>query len=82
MSGDEDPGEVALVTRLFEGMGASGPQAGGMARQLLKRARQLAGERGSDREEELRYLLDLIVAGREGRPIDDRMRSRGGPEEK
>jgi hypothetical protein len=53
-----------------------------MARQLLKRARQLAGERGSDREEELRYLLDLIVAGREGRPIDDRMRSRGGPEEK
>ncbi len=37
-----------------------------MARQLLKRADQLATERSQTREEALAYLLGLVVQGRSG----------------
>ena len=47
----------------LEKVGAPDSQAETMAFQLLKRAGQLAKERGTGREDELRYLLELIVAG-------------------
>jgi len=37
-----------------------------MAAQLLKRAAQLAAERGGTREAALARLLDLVVKGRSG----------------
>lgn len=37
-----------------------------MARQLLKRAEQLAAERNQTREEALASLLSLVVQGRRG----------------
>ena len=58
--------ELEQLTRLCEGLGASRAQAGTMAAQLLKRAAQLAGERGVTREAALKRLLDLVVQGRAG----------------
>lgn len=60
MSEEEQLAE--LCTRL----GASPEQAKGMAAQLLKRAQQLATERGTTREDELKRLLELVVKGRAG----------------
>ncbi|MND09873.1 hypothetical protein D3C83_335320 [compost metagenome] len=37
-----------------------------MARQLIKRADQLAAERGQPREEAMAYLLRVVVQGRSG----------------
>lgn len=37
-----------------------------MAAQLLKRAEQIAGERGVTREVALKGLLDVVVKGRAG----------------
>lgn len=67
MSGDAD--EVRMEG-LFAGMGADARQARAMARQTLKRARQLAAERGISEVEALDYLLRLIVAGRSGEAIE------------
>lgn len=47
-------------------LGAPPGQAQVMAAQLLKRAGQLAAERGTTPELELRRLLDLLVKGRGG----------------
>ncbi len=63
----ESEREVGMLTRVCLNLGASEAQARVMALQLLKRAGQLAGERGTSREVELRRLLELVVAGREGR---------------
>jgi hypothetical protein len=60
MSELEQPAQVC--TRL----GAPPTQAQTMAAQLLKRAVQLAAERGTTREAELARLLDLVVQGRAG----------------
>ncbi|MDX2185928.1 MAG: hypothetical protein SFV32_03265 [Opitutaceae bacterium] len=38
-----------------------------MARQLLKRADQMAAERGIPREEAMRHLLKLVIEGSQGR---------------
>jgi hypothetical protein len=62
--------ELDRLTQVCANLGASGDQAVTMASQLLKRADQLAIERGSNREDELRYLLELVVAGREGKSIE------------
>lgn len=58
--------EVEMLTKVCVKLGAPEEQARTMAGQLLKRADQLAEERGTGREEELRRLLELVIAGREG----------------
>ena len=59
--------ELAQLTALCERLGAaSGESAQTMARQLLKRADQLALERGITREAAMQHLLSLVVHGRAG----------------
>ncbi|ACB73794.1 hypothetical protein [Opitutus terrae] len=58
--------ELEQLTRLCERLGAPTGQAGTMAAQLLKRAEQLAVERGIGRTAALAYLIDLVVKGRQG----------------
>ena len=47
-------------------LGAGRAQAETMAAQLLKRAEQLAAERGITREAALGHLLKIVVQGRAG----------------
>ena len=47
-------------------LGSSPAQAATMAAQLLKRATQLAAERGITREAALAHLLNLVIKGRSG----------------
>lgn len=58
--------ELAQLTKLCSGLGATPAQAEAMARQLIKRADQLVAERGQTREEVMAYLLRLVVQGRSG----------------
>ena len=58
--------EQEQVARLCERLGASPAQAATMAAQLLKRAEQIAGERGITREAALQSLLEVVVKGRAG----------------
>ena len=58
--------ELEQLTQLCERLGAARVQAGTMAAQLMKRADQLAGERGITRENALRGLLEVVVQGRAG----------------
>jgi hypothetical protein len=58
--------ELAQLTRLCEQLGAPPAQAATMAGQLLKRAAQLAAERGTTREAALARLLQVLVQGRAG----------------
>lgn len=58
--------EHEQLTQLCERLGASRAQAATMAAQLLKRADQLAAERGVTREAALKGLLDVLVKGRSG----------------
>lgn len=58
--------ELAQLTRLCRNLGADAAQAEAMARQLAKRADQLAAERKQTREEAMAYLLRLLVQGRSG----------------
>ncbi|RXK53792.1 hypothetical protein ESB00_19105 [Oleiharenicola lentus] len=58
--------EVKKITVICERLGASPEQAATMARQLLKRADQLAAERGITRETALAQLLQILVEGRQG----------------
>lgn len=58
--------EVEQLTLAFERLGAPHAQAATMATQLLKRADQLARERGITREAALARLLDVVVKGRAG----------------
>jgi hypothetical protein len=58
--------EHEQITRLLEQLGAARAQAETMAAQLLKRADQVAAQRGIRREEALKSLLDLVVKGRAG----------------
>lgn len=59
-------GELEQLTELCRRLGAQSEQADVMARQLMKRADQLAVERGQTREEVMAYLLKLVVQGRQG----------------
>ena len=63
--------EQDQLTQLCEKLGAPPAQAAVMAAQLLKRADQLATERGRPREETLRHLLRLLVQGRSGEVPED-----------
>jgi hypothetical protein len=58
--------ELEQLTIACARMGATPPQAETMARQLLKRAGQLALERNISREAALAYLLNLVIKGRAG----------------
>jgi hypothetical protein len=58
--------ELDQLTELCQRLGANPEQARVMAAQLLKRAEQLALEKNSTREAELKRLLDLVVKGRAG----------------
>ncbi len=58
--------EEAQLAQLCERLGAPRTQAQAMAAQLLKRATQLAAERGTSREDALARLLELVVKGRAG----------------
>ena len=78
--------EHEQLAQLCEGLGAPGPQAQTMARQLLKRAEQIAAERGITRESALKGLLEVVVRGRAGEvpkdflpPARDEDASSGNP---
>ncbi len=58
--------EDGQLRALCERLGASPAQAATMAAQLLKRAGQLAAERGITREAALAHLLNVVVKGRNG----------------
>lgn len=59
--------ELAKLTELCRRLGADNDaQADTMARQLLKRADQLAAERGIVREAAMQHLLSVLVHGRRG----------------
>ena len=58
--------ELTKVTELCAKLGAAPAQAEAMAKQLLKRADQLAIERKQSREESMAYLLRLLIQGRNG----------------
>lgn len=58
--------ELRQLVRFCRAQGAPEAQAAIMAQQLMKRADQLARERGGPREEVMAYLLRLVVQGRSG----------------
>jgi hypothetical protein len=63
--------ELADLTELCRRWGATSNQAEIMARQLTKRADQLAAERGQSRVEVMAYLLRLVGQAREGKvPVE------------
>ena len=58
--------EVSKLAEFCQRLGAPPQQAETMARQLLKRADQLAVERNQSREACLDYLLRLVMKGSSG----------------
>lgn len=58
--------ELEQLTQLCERLGSPRAQAVTMAAQLLKRAEQLAQERGVTRESALKGLLEVVIKGRAG----------------
>jgi hypothetical protein len=58
--------EIESISRILRNLGAEDEAARVMARQLLKRAGQLAEERSVSRVEALNYLLQVTIAGKEG----------------
>lgn len=66
MSLDPNDGEIKEVAQLFIQLGATSEQATVMASQLLKRAEQLAHERGISKIAALEDLLKHVVEARRG----------------
>jgi hypothetical protein len=60
--------ELEQLTTLCARLGATAAQAPTMARQLLKRADQLAAERGIERTTALAQLIEVVIRGRHGEP--------------
>jgi len=58
--------EIEKITELCSSLGATPAQAATMARQLVKRADQIAAEREIPREEAMAQLLQILVQGRQG----------------
>lgn len=58
--------EIRRVALLFQRLGADEERAPVMASQLLKRARQLAEERGITEAEAARELLQKVIEARRG----------------
>ena len=63
--------ELETLTEFCRRLGSPSAQAETMARQLLKRAEQLATERGLSREQALAHLLQLVAQGRQGQVPPD-----------
>jgi hypothetical protein len=59
--------EQEQLAKVFEGLGAQSKQALKMARQLLRRAEQVATEQNISRVESLRRLMRLCVEGFHGK---------------
>ena len=58
--------EVRQLSEMFKRLGADEGQSKVMARQLSKRAEQLAAREGIDHLDALKRLLDLVRSGRAG----------------
>jgi hypothetical protein len=58
--------ELEQLAALCERLGAPPAQANAMAAQLMKRAGQIAAERGITREAALKSLIEVMVKGRAG----------------
>ena len=58
--------ELVQIKTLLSRLGASDVASDIMARQLVKRADQWVEERGINRVEAMRQLLELVVTGRSG----------------
>ncbi len=58
--------EIEKIAVICQRLGAPPEQAATMARQLLKRADQIAAERGLSRATALAQLLQILVEGRQG----------------
>lgn len=58
--------ETEKITVICERLGAPPEQAVTMAKQLLKRADQIATERNIPRAQALAQLLQILVEGRQG----------------
>ncbi len=58
--------ELVQIKTLLSRLGASDVASDTMARQLVKRADQWVEERGINRVEAMRQLLELVVTGRSG----------------
>jgi len=71
--------ELEQLTALCAKLGAEAGPAATMAAQLQKRASQFAAERGVTREEAMRYLLEVMVKGRQGEPWQEAGASRPPP---
>lgn len=61
-----DNKQLEQVTALFVRFGADAVRAETMARQLLKRSKQVAQERGISETEALESLLKQVVEARQG----------------
>lgn len=61
--------EQAQLVALCRRLGAGEAQAEVMAAQLLKRADQMAAERGWTRVQAMEHLLRLVVNGRSGETV-------------
>jgi hypothetical protein len=72
--------ELTKLVEFCRKLGASPQQADTMARQLLKRAEQLAIERKQSREEAMAYLLKLVTQGNAGL-VPPEFSSEGGKSE-
>lgn len=58
--------ELVQIKTLLSRLGASDVASDVMARQLVKRADQWVEERGINRVEAMRQLLELVVTGQSG----------------
>lgn len=66
MKADDDSSEIDRIGMIFQRLGAPEGQARIMARQLFRRAEQLAEEQGRPVPETLAPLLEKAVQGRMG----------------
>ena len=69
----KDSKEIMDVSRIFQNLGAPEEQAMIMARQLIKRADQIAEEKNTSKIVELRKLLEIATLGAQGqtKPNDE-----------
>lgn len=72
-----DASELEQLTTLCERLGATRAQAATMAAQMLKRAEQIATERGISRVDALRGLVEVVMKGRAGE-VPERFGRRDG----
>lgn len=63
---DFNAGEVVEIARIFVNLGAPETQAKVMAAQFLKRAEQIAEERGFSKVEATENLLKQVIEARQG----------------